>query len=102
MGNPQSTRAGFLTNRTAQSGPVLDDFEVRELDLPALSDGELLVRNAYMSVDPSMRGRLESTEKHYTTNFIVDQPLDCSAIGQVIDSADPTVPVGAHVRHRMG
>jgi NADPH-dependent curcumin reductase CurA len=102
MGNPEVTRAVFLKRRTAQAGPVLEDFEIRDLDLPELKDGELLVRNAYMSVDPSMRGRLESTEKHYTTNFVVDQPLDGSAIGRVIDSADATVPVGAHVRHRMG
>ena len=102
MGNPEVTRAVFLKRRTAQSGPVLDDFEIRELALPALNEGELLVRNAYMSVDPSMRGRLEATEKHYTTNFIVDQPLDGSAIGQVIDSADPSIAVGSHVRHRMG
>nr|MDP9463413.1 NADP-dependent oxidoreductase [Actinomycetota bacterium] len=102
MGSPQVTRAVFLKRRTAQSGPVHDDFEIRELALPTLQPGELLVRNAYMSVDPSMRGRLESTEKHYTTNFAVDQPLDGSAIGQVIESADPSVSVGAHVRHRMG
>ena len=102
MGNPDVTRAVFLKRRTAQSGPELDDFEIRELGLAALQPGELLVRNAYMSVDPSMRGRLEATEKHYTTNFTVDQPLDGSAIGQVIDSADPSIAVGAHVRHRMG
>jgi NADPH-dependent curcumin reductase CurA len=102
MGTPEVTRAVFLKRRTAQSGPVLDDFEIRELSLPDLNEGQLLVRNAYMSVDPSMRGRLESTEKHYTTNFIVDQPLDGSAIGQVIASEDSSIPVGAHVRHRMG
>jgi NADPH-dependent curcumin reductase CurA len=102
VGNPEVTRAVFLKRRTAQSGPVLDDFEIRELALPPLQPGELLVRNAYMSVDPSMRGRLEATEKHYTTNFAVDQPLDGSAIGQVIDSADPAIAVGSHVRHRLG
>ncbi len=102
MGNPDVTRAVFLKRRTAQSGPELDDFEIRELNLAPLQPGELLVRNAYMSVDPSMRGRLEATEKHYTTNFIIDQPLDGSAIGRVIDSADPSIAAGAHVRHRMG
>ena len=43
-----------------------------------------------MSVDPSMRGRLEETEKHYTTNFQVGQPLDGSAVGRVVQSADPS------------
>ena len=102
MGNPEVTRAVYLKRRTAQSGPVLGDFEIRELKLVPLQPGELLVRNAFMSVDPSMRGRLEATEKHYTTNFIVDEPLDGSAIGEVIDSADPSIAIGAQVRHRMG
>jgi NADPH-dependent curcumin reductase CurA len=102
VGSPEVSRAVFLKRRTAQSGPVLDDFEIRELALPPLQAGELLVRNSYMSVDPSMRGRLEATEKHYTTNFVVDQPLDGSAIGEVIDSADPAIAVGSYVRHRLG
>jgi NADPH-dependent curcumin reductase CurA len=102
MGNPEVTRAVFLKRRTAQSGPVLDDFAIRELALPALQPGELLVRNAYMSVDPSMRGRLEPTEKHYTTNFIVDQPLDGSALGEVIDGGDTAIAAGSYVRHRLG
>ena len=35
-----------------------------------------------MSVDPSIRGRLDLGEKHYTTNFEIGEPLDGSAIGQ--------------------
>ena len=53
----------------------------------------LLVRNAFMSVDPSMRGRLEETEKHYTTNFSVGEPLDGSAVGRVVPHyATPSRP----------
>lgn len=96
------TRAVVLQRQTAQSGPVSGDFAIQEIGLPALQPGQLLVRNAYMSVDPSMRGRLEPTEKHYTTNFIPGQPLDGSAIGLVIASAEPSIAVGAAVRHRLG
>jgi NADPH-dependent curcumin reductase CurA len=49
-----------------------------------------------------MRGRLEPTEKHYTTNFVPGQPLDGSAIGVVIDSTDAAIPTGVAVRHRAG
>ena len=84
MGNPEVSRAVFLKRRTAQSGPELDDFEIRELALAPLEAGQLLVRNIVMSVDPSMRGRLDVGEKHYTTNFEIGQPLDGSAIGVVI------------------
>jgi NADPH-dependent curcumin reductase CurA len=102
MVTPTTTRAVILRRQTARSGPVHDDFAVDQIDLPALQPGQLLVRNAYMSVDPSMRGRLEPTEKHYTTNFVPGQPLDGSAIGTVIASKEPTIGVGAAVRHRLG
>ena len=97
-----TTRAVVLQRQTAQSGPVAGDFAIESIPVPAPGPGQLLVRNAFMSVDPSMRGRLEPTEKHYTTNFVPGQPLDGSAIGVVIESHDASVPVGAAVRHRLG
>ena len=97
-----STRAVVLQRQTAQSGPANDDFAIEQIAVPPLHADQVLVRNAYMSVDPSMRGRLEPTEKHYTTNFVPGQPLDGSAIGVVIESTDARIPVGAAVRHRMG
>jgi len=96
-----ATRVVTLARRP-DGEPQPDDFAVAEVPVPELAPGQLLVRNAFMSVDPSMRGRLEQTEKHYTTNFQVGEPLDGSAVGRVVQSADPTVPVGACVRHRLG
>jgi NADPH-dependent curcumin reductase CurA len=96
-----STRVVTLRRRPAGE-PQPDDFSVEEVPVPDLEAGQLLVRNAFMSVDPSMRGRLEETEKHYTTNFQVGEPLDGSAVGRVVQSAEPSVPVGACVRHRLG
>src|SRR4029079_6158932 len=102
MASVSTTRAVVLKRQTAQSGPVLDDFAIEEIAGPAPQPGQLVVRNAYMSVDPSMRGRLEPTEKVYTTNFVPGQPLDGSAIGIVVESTVDDVPVGAAVRHRLG
>ncbi len=96
-----TTRVVTLARRPGGE-PVPDDFAIEEVPVPELAAGQLLVRNAFMSVDPSMRGRLEETEKHYTTNFQVGEPLDGSAVGRVVASADPSVPVGACVRHRLG
>jgi NADPH-dependent curcumin reductase CurA len=82
--------------------PTPDLFGLEERPIPELRSGELLLRNIAMSVDPSMRGRLDLGEKHYTTNFEIGQPLDGSAIGQVIATEDGRVPLGAVVRHRGG
>lgn len=97
-----TTRMVVLARQPGPGGPVPEDFSIREVPVPELAPGQVLVRNAYMSVDPSMRGRLEQTEKHYTTNFQVGEPLDGSAVGRVIATAVEHVPIGAAVRHRLG
>lgn len=99
---PTSTRMVTLLRRPDRDGPSANDFRVEARPIPDLAGGQLLVRNIAMSVDPSMRGRLEETEKHYTTNFTVGEPLDGSAVGVVLRSTDAAVAEGAVVRHRMG
>ena len=61
-----------------------ENFAIVDAPLPEPGPGQVVVRNVYMSVDPAMRGRMEQTEKHYTTNFEVGDPLDGSAIGEVV------------------
>jgi NADPH-dependent curcumin reductase CurA len=101
--NPTTTQMVTLLRRPEPGGdPRPEDFGLEERPIPALGAGQLLVRNIAMSVDPSMRGRLDPGEKHYTTNFEIGEPLDGSAIGVVLDTESGAVPVGAVVRHRMG
>ncbi|MFI7701878.1 NADP-dependent oxidoreductase [Nonomuraea sp. NPDC049480] len=94
-------RAVCLLRRPAGE-PAPGDFELRDLPLVPLAPGQVLVRNHYMSVDPNMRGRLEPTEKHYTHNLTPGEPLDGRALGEVVESRAPHVPVGAFVRHQLG
>ncbi|MFI9753488.1 NADP-dependent oxidoreductase [Streptomyces collinus] len=98
---PRTTRVVCLVRRP-DGEPLPGDFAVEERPLPPLGEGQLLVRNLYMSVDPSMRGRLESTEKHYTHNFTPGSPLDGRALGVVEESRCASVPPGAFVRHQLG
>src|SRR3954471_6941284 len=101
--NPGTTRMVTLRGRPGRGGePTPDLFAISEIPIPDLESGQLLLRNIAMSVDPSMRGRLDLGEKHYTTNFEIGQPLDGSAIGEVIASEADGVPAGAVVRHRAG
>ncbi|MFF4116112.1 NADP-dependent oxidoreductase [Streptomyces sp. NPDC001714] len=98
---PRTTRVVCLVRRP-DGEPIPADFTLEERPLPPLGEGQLLVRNLYMSVDPSMRGRLESTEKHYTHNFTPGAPLDGRALGVVEESRCASVPPGTYVRHQLG
>ncbi len=98
---PATTRVVCLASRPAgEPGP--ENFTIAHQPLAEPAAGQLLVRNVYMSVDPAMRGRMEVTEKHYTTNFEVGGPLDGSAIGEVVAGDVDGFPVGSYVRHRLG
>jgi NADPH-dependent curcumin reductase CurA len=98
---PSSTRVVTLASRP-NGRPTAENFSLDEQPVPPLEDGQLLVRNIYMSVDPAMRGRMEATEKHYTTNFAIGGPLDGSAVGRVVESRAPGIAAGDFVRHRLG
>jgi NADPH-dependent curcumin reductase CurA len=100
---PTTTRLVALLGRPERGGdPTPDLFALEERPIPAVGRGQLLVRNIAMSVDPSMRGRLEVSEKHYTTNYQIGEPLDGSAIGEVLASESSDVDAGSVVRHRAG
>ena len=92
------TTAAVLLARRPQHTFVAEDLTLGEIELPEMTAGHALVRNQYMSLDPSTRGRMDPGEKQYTTNFSIGGPLDGSAIGVVIESASEKLPVGATVR----
>ena len=98
---PRTTRIVTLASRPDRR-PAPGNFGLEERPVDEPDPGQVLVRNVYMSVDPAMRGRMEPTEKHYTTNFSVGGPLDGSAIGRVIASRADGFAAGDFVRHRLG
>ncbi len=81
--------------------PELSDFEVVETELSDPGDGELLIRNAYVSVDPYMRGRMNDV-KSYVPPFQLGEPLDGGAVGRVIASRHERFAEGAWVVHGLG
>ncbi len=81
--------------------PVAENFEVVEAEVPEPRDGEVVVANRFMSVDPYMRGRMNDT-KSYVPPFEIGRPLEGGAVGEVIESNSPDVAVGDHVVHGLG
>jgi len=78
------------------------DFELAEASIPALEDGQMLVQNHYMSVDPYMRGRMYD-QPSYVAPFQIGEPLDGGCVGQVIQSqGSAPFQVGDYVSGRQG
>lgn len=81
--------------------PTDADVELVEVEVPKPGDGELLVRNLVMSVEPYMRGRM-SARSSYTDGYRLGEPMSGHAVGQVLASTVPGVPAGALVLHELG
>jgi len=61
--------------------------------LKDLHDNEILLKPWYISVDPYMRGRMNST-KSYAPSFEVDQPIKGGIVAKVIESKSKSVMAG--------
>ena len=81
--------------------PAPENFALAEVDVPTPAEGEVLVRNLVMSVDPYMRGRMDDV-KSYVPPFRLGEALDGGAVGEVVASADPDLAVGDTVLHDLG
>ena len=44
--------------------PTADNFRTETVDLPALQDGQVLLRTVYLSLDPYMRGRMSAAKSY--------------------------------------
>ena len=76
--------------------PTADNFELATVSLPAPSEGQVLVKNLYMSVDPYMRGRMVD-RKSYIPPFQLGEALTGGCVGEVIQSEHPGYQVGEFV-----
>ena len=81
--------------------PGENDFELAEVELPDPSEGEILVQNIYMSVDPYMRGRMYDRES-YIPPFQIGKPLEGGCIGRVIESKNGPFQIGDNVVGMLG
>ena len=70
-----------------------DCFREETATLPALADGQLLIRSRFLSLDPYMRPRM-SELRSYVPPFEIDRPLTGGSVGEVVDSKNPRYAKG--------
>ena len=80
---------------------VEDLFEVAETLIPDPGEGQVLIRNAYFSVDPYMRPRMNDV-RSYVAPFTLGEAMTGGAVGQVAASRNSRYAEGEWVLHQLG
>jgi NADPH-dependent curcumin reductase CurA len=81
--------------------PTPENFAMAQVQLEPLQDGQVMVRNLFMSVDPYMRGRMNPGHS-YISPFEIGKPLEGGAVGVVIESHAPQFKPGDAVLSSRG
>ena len=71
-----------------------DTFELQNNPIPELKEGEILIQNHYISLDPAMRGWMNDS-KSYIPPVAINDVMRSGSIGKVIKTNNhPTFKVG--------
>ena len=79
-----------------QGEPTVSNWKLVEVPVPALQDGQVLVRNHYLSLDPYMRGRMNEG-KSYAQPQPLDQVMGGGTVGEVVESKNDRFKPGDKV-----
>jgi NADPH-dependent curcumin reductase len=83
----------ILLKSRPEGPPSLDNFELAESPIPEPGEGEVLMRIAYLSLDPYMRGRMSAVQS-YAKPAAVGQPMVGGTVGEILKSRNPKFLVG--------
>src|SRR2546421_7347661 len=78
-----------------------DNFRIEGAPLPRCGDGEVLVRNLWLSLDPYMRGRM-SDAKSYVKGVDIGEVMVGQTIGEILESKNDKIKKGDKVLTQLG
>jgi NADPH-dependent curcumin reductase CurA len=79
--------------RRPEGDVTADCFRQETASLPPIGEGQVLVRQRFLSLDPYMRPRMTEM-RSYTPPFALGQPLTGGSVGEVVDSRNPAFAAG--------
>jgi NADPH-dependent curcumin reductase CurA len=85
----------LLSSRPAGEATA-DNFAVVANEIPALADGQVLVKHSYLSLDPYMRGRMNDA-KSYAPPQPLNDVMVGGTVGEVVESRHPSFASGDRV-----
>ncbi|EDM36906.1 YfmJ [Pedobacter sp. BAL39] len=86
----------ILLNKRPEGIPTPEDFKFIEEEKPVATDGQILLKTLYVSVDPYLRGRM-SDAKSYIPPFELNKPIQSALVAEVQDSKNPDFKTGDFV-----
>jgi NADPH-dependent curcumin reductase CurA len=80
---------------------TVDNFQLEVVAMVPLREGEVRVRNHFLSLDPYMRGRMDDAKSYATPQPVGDTMIGATT-GIVVESRDPRFVVGDRVSGHLG
>ncbi|MEH6912348.1 MAG: NADP-dependent oxidoreductase [Oceanicoccus sp.] len=91
------TTAHRYTLASRPTGMPLDEnFDYETIEIPPISDGQVLVKAQWLSLDPYMRGRM-SAAKSYAPPIEIGAVIVGEFAGVIVESKHPNFKVGEHI-----
>ncbi|WP_288407246.1 NADP-dependent oxidoreductase [uncultured Herbaspirillum sp.] len=89
---PQHNRRIVLASRPT-AAPSADNFRLEQVAIPALQEGQMLLRGQWLSLDPYMRGRM-SDAPSYAPPVAIGDVMTGGVVSQVVSSRHPDFKEG--------
>ncbi len=86
----------ILLNNRPKGKPQPTDFTFVSEEMPQITEGEILLKTVYVSVDPYLRGRMNDV-KSYIPPFQLNKPISSGIIAEVVESNHPGFTQGEFV-----
>jgi NADPH-dependent curcumin reductase CurA len=81
--------------------PQAENFALRDGEVPQISEGEVLVKNHYLSADPAMRGWINDSS-NYWPQVEIGATLRAFAVGEIIASKHSSYAIGDRIMGIFG
>jgi len=95
----KSLQVRFAKRPTGE--PTAETFDIGEVDLPAVGDGQILVRIIWLTLDPYMRGRMDDN-RSYAKPQAIGEVMQGGTVGEVVESRNPKFAEGDFVLGMFG
>ena len=91
-----------LFNSTPEGLPTADNFRLAEVPMPRPGDGEFLLKNHFLSLDPYMRMLMGGGWTYSPMKLMPGDVMIGRVLGEVVETNNPDYPLGTFVVGRLG